>query len=200
MSRVGKIVFGAQEGLRRLRGRLMDAKTAPPGAVYAFEANLNDGTVKKLADYRGQVLLIVNTASACGFTPQYEGLEALHKKYHAQGLRVLGFPSNDFGAQEPGSDADIKTFCSRNFGVSFELFAKVPVKGPAQHPLYKFLTTESGHNGAIAWNFAKFLVDREGRVVERYGPDTELRERNRKGIEERKRRSCDFQYGQPCGH
>ena len=172
MSRVGKIIFGAQEKLRRMT-QDEPAKAAAPGAVYAFEAKLNDGTVRRLSDYKGQVLLIVNTASRCGFTPQYEGLEALHKKYKDQGLRVLGFPSNDFGAQEPGSDADIKGFCSLNFGVTFDLFSKVAVKGAAQHPLYKFLTTESGHNGAIAWNFAKFLVDREGKVVERFGPDTE---------------------------
>ncbi|MBI4423475.1 MAG: glutathione peroxidase [Elusimicrobia bacterium] len=151
----------------------MDTKTAPAGALYAFEARLNDGTLKRLEDYRGQVLLIVNTASECGFTPQYEGLEYLHRTYHGRGLRVLAFPSNDFGAQEPGTDAQIRAFCFSKFAVGFELFGKIAVKGPEAHPLYKFLATESGHNGPIPWNFSKFLVARDGRVVERFGPDTD---------------------------
>lgn len=172
-SKVGKLVFGTQDRFRRIKGKLMDAKTAPAGALYGFEAKLNDGTVKRLDAYKGKVLLIVNTASACGFTPQYEGLEALHQKYKGRGLRVLGFPSNDFGAQEPGTDAQIKGFCSLKFGVTFELFSKIVVKGKDAHPLYRFLTTESGHNGPIPWNFSKFLIGRDGTVAERFGPDTE---------------------------
>ena len=171
--KVGKLVFGAQDRLRRMKGRLTDAKTASPGALYEFEATRADGAGKRLGDYRGKVLLIVNTASECGFTPQYEGLEALYQKYKGRGLRVLAFPTNDFGGQEPGTDAQIKTFCSRNFGVTFDLFSKVVVKGNEAHPLYRFLTTESGHNGPIPWNFSKFLVARDGRVAERFGPDTE---------------------------
>lgn len=171
--KVGKLLFGTQDRLRRIKGKLMDTKTAPSGALYDFEAKLNNGTPKRLGDYRGQVLLIVNTASECGFTPQYEGIEALYRKYKDRGLRVLGFPSNDFGAQEPGTDAQVKDFCSLKFGVSFDLFAKITVKGPQAHPLYRFLTTESGHNGPIPWNFSKFLVARDGRVAERFGPDTE---------------------------
>ncbi|MBI4346204.1 MAG: glutathione peroxidase [Elusimicrobia bacterium] len=151
----------------------MDTKTAAAGKLYDFEVTLNDGKVRKLSDYRGQVLLIVNTASECGFTPQYEGLEALYRKYQDRGLRVLGFPANEFGAQEPGTDSQIKAFCVKNFGVTFDLFAKIVVKGKGIHPLYEFLTTESGHNGPIPWNFAKFVVARDGRVAERFGPDTE---------------------------
>lgn len=173
MSVIGKLVFGTHERFRRLKGKLMDTKTVPAGALYALEAKLNDGTTKRLSDYKGQVLLIVNLASKCGFTPQYAGLEALYKKYKDRGLHVLGFPSNEFGGQEPGSDAAIKEFCSLSFGVSFELFSKITVKGEGAHPVYRFLTTESGHNGAIPWNFSKFVVARDGRVAERFGPDTE---------------------------
>ncbi|MBI5199973.1 MAG: glutathione peroxidase [Elusimicrobia bacterium] len=151
----------------------MDSKAAPAGKIYDFEAKLNDGKARKLGAYKGKVLLIVNTASECGYTPQYEGLEKLHRKYKDRGLAVVGFPANDFGAQEPGSDAQIKSFCLKNFGVTFDLFAKVAVKGAEIHPLFKFLTTESGHNGAIPWNFSKFVVARDGRVAERFGPDTE---------------------------
>jgi len=183
--KVGKLVFGTREKLRKLKGKLMDTKAAPAGALYDLEAKLNDGKPRKLGDYKGKVLLIVNTASECGFTPQYEGLEALHKKYKDRGLVVLGFPANEFGAQEPGTDADIKTFCMKNFGVTFELFAKIVVKGEGIHPVYKFLTTESGHNGPISWNFAKFVVARDGRVAERFGPDTEPGDRALTGVLEK---------------
>lgn len=134
-----------------------------------------NGDSKSLGDYAGNVLLIVNVASYCGYTPQYAGLEALNQKYRDQGLRVLGFPCNDFGAQEPGSNEDILTFCSTRYGASFELFDKVHAKGSAQHPLYQRLTESSTPPGEVSWNFEKFLVSKTGEVVGRFrsavGPD-----------------------------
>jgi glutathione peroxidase len=143
--------------------------------VYNFSARTIDGKTRKLSDYKGKVLLVVNTASQCGFTPQYKGLEALYRKYQDKGLVVLGFPSNQFGAQEPGPDSEIAEFCEVNYGVTFPMFSKIDVNGDAAHPLYKYLTTEKkGLLGseAIKWNFTKFLVDRKGTVVERYAPTT----------------------------
>ncbi len=137
-------------------------------SVLSFTMKANDGTPKPLADYKGKVLLIVNTASECGYTPQYEGLEKLYEKYRDRGLVVLAFPANEFGAQEPGTDEQIKTFCSTKYHVTFPIFAKSVVKGQGINPLYKFLTTEAGFNGDITWNFNKFLVDRSGKVVARY--------------------------------
>lgn len=136
-----------------------------------------DGKETSLKAYTGKVLLIVNVASKCGYTPQYEGLEALHRKYREQGLAVLGFPSNDFGGQEPGTNAEIKQFCSSKFDVSFPLFDKVKVKGPEQHPLYAALTgPEAATPGPVKWNFGKFLVGRDGKVLTRFdsnvGPDS----------------------------
>ncbi len=148
----------------------------PAHAVYDFSAPLLDGRTVCLADFRGRVLLIVNTASKCGFTPQYAGLEELFRAYKDRGLEVLGFPCNQFGAQEPGSAEEIGAFCEKNYGVSFPVFAKIDVNGEFAHPLYRFLKGEkSGIFGteAIKWNFTKFLVDRQGKVVERYGPSTE---------------------------
>jgi glutathione peroxidase len=144
-------------------------------SVYDFSATTIDGKPRKLADYKGKVLLVVNTASKCGFTPQYKGLEALYKKYKDKGLVVLGFPSNQFGAQEPGPESEIAEFCEMNFGVTFPLFSKVDVNGDAAHPLFKYLTsTKKGLLGSegIKWNFTKFLVDKKGEVVERYAPTT----------------------------
>ena len=143
-------------------------------SIYSFTAALNDGQPKSLADYQGKVLLIVNTASQCGFTPQYKGLQELYAKYHARGLEVLGFPCNQFGHQEPGSDTDIKSFCDLNYGVEFPIFSKIDVNGDAAHPLYKFLKDKkSGLLGrSIRWNFTKFLIDRQGNVVKRYAPQT----------------------------
>ena len=141
--------------------------------IYDFDATTIDGRPISLADYRGRVLLIVNTASQCGFTPQFEGLEQLHQRYEAAGLSVLGFPSNQFGAQDPGSDAEIGAFCRRNHGVSFRMMHKVDVNGDHALPLYRWLTHEKpGLLGteAIKWNFTKFLVGRDGRVVRRYAP------------------------------
>ena len=142
-------------------------------SVYDFNAKTLDGREVSLGDYRDQVLLIVNTASKCGFTPQYEGLEALYKAHHAAGLAVLGFPCNQFGAQEPGDEAEIANFCSLTYDVTFPLFAKIEVNGDGADPLYAFLKkAKPGLLGteAIKWNFTKFLVDRTGAVVRRYAP------------------------------
>ena len=142
-------------------------------SIYDFSCKTSKGQPKALKDYAGKVLLIVNTASKCGFTPQYKGLEALHQKLHGKGLAVLGFPCNQFGGQEPGTEADIASFCELNFGVTFPLFAKVDVNGDAA-ALWKWLKQEKpGLLGseAIKWNFTKFLVDREGKVVARYAPN-----------------------------
>jgi glutathione peroxidase len=127
-----------------------------------------DGAEKSLGDYAGQVLLIVNVASQCGYTPQYKGLEALNQKYSAAGLRVLGFPCNDYGMQEPGSNAEIQTFCETRYGVTFPMFDKVHAKGPQQHPLYARLTQAVAPQGDVGWNFEKFLVNKQGEVVARY--------------------------------
>ncbi|NNG25859.1 glutathione peroxidase [Telluria aromaticivorans] len=143
--------------------------------VFDFTANGLDGQPVSLEHYRGKVLLIVNTASACGFTPQYKGLEELHQQYGQRGLAVLGFPCNQFGKQEPGTEAEIGEFCEKNYGVSFPLFAKVDVNGDEAHPLFKHLKGEKpGVLGteAIKWNFTKFLVGRDGEVVKRYAPAT----------------------------
>ena len=147
----------------------------PAETVYEFSAPLLDGRTASLDEFKGRLLLIVNTASKCGFTPQYAGLEELFRKYKERGLAVLGFPCNQFGAQEPGSAEQIGSFCERNYGVSFSIFAKIDVNGPDAHPLYRYLNSEkSGILGTevIKWNFTKFLVDRQGKVVDRYGPAT----------------------------
>jgi glutathione peroxidase len=143
------------------------------GSIYDFEAQSIDGRPVALADYRGKVLLVVNTASKCGFTPQFAGLEELHKRYAPQGLTVLGFPSNQFGAQDPGSNDEIGAFCTKNYGVSFPMMSKIDVNGNHAAPLYQWLTKEKpGLLGstAIKWNFTKFLVARDGRVIRRYAP------------------------------
>ena len=142
-------------------------------SLYDFSVQDIDAQPQSLRDYAGRVLLIVNTASKCGFTPQYKGLEALHRKYEAKGLTVMGFPCDQFGHQEPGDEAEIKNFCSVNYDVRFPLFAKVEVNGKGAHPLFQYLKKEAkGILGseAIKWNFTKFLIDREGRVVRRYAP------------------------------
>ncbi|MDQ2746520.1 MAG: glutathione peroxidase [Acidobacteriota bacterium] len=130
-----------------------------------------DGKEVALNKYKGDVLLIVNTASKCGYTPQYEGLEAIYTKYNSQGLEILGFPANNFGGQEPGTESEIKEFCESKYKVTFPMFAKISVKGDDQHPLYNFLTnkeTDPQFAGDISWNFNKFLVDRSGKVVARF--------------------------------
>jgi len=141
------------------------------GRVYEFEMTTIDGKPAKLSKYKGHPLLIVNTASLCGFTPQYTDLEALYQTYKDKGLRIAAFPANEFGAQEPGTDADIKSLCLTKFALTFDLYSKIAVKGPAIHPLYKYLTTEAGFNGDIPWNFSKFLVNKDGQVVARFGPE-----------------------------
>ncbi|MCF7838800.1 MAG: glutathione peroxidase [Candidatus Marinimicrobia bacterium] len=145
---------------------------APAEGLYAFNVNSIAGDPISLATYRGQVLLIVNVASRCGFTKQYGGLQALYEQYRERGFTILGFPANDFMGQEPGSNEDIATFCQANFGVTFPLFEKISVKGKHQAPLYAWLTDETihpAHGGAISWNFNKFLVNRSGEVVGRFG-------------------------------
>lgn len=145
--------------------------------LYDFKVKTIDGSSVSLADYKGKVLLIVNVASECGLTPHYEGLQDLYQQYKDQGLVVLGFPCNQFGAQEPGTDQDIKQFCTTRFGVSFPMFSKIDVNGPDADPLYDYLKQqqpgENSDSANIEWNFAKFLVDREGRVVHRFHPKTE---------------------------
>ncbi len=142
-------------------------------SIYEFNATNINGQEVSLGDYQGKVILIVNTASKCGFTPQFEGLENLHKDLAEQGLVVLGFPCNQFGKQEPGSDDQIEEFCQLNYGVSFPMFSKIEVNGSNTHPLYKYLKQEAkGLLGSknIKWNFTKFLINRQGEVVKRYAP------------------------------
>jgi glutathione peroxidase len=141
----------------------------PPVLSYTMKSL--SGKDVDLGQYRGKVLLIVNTASKCGYTPQYAGLEKLHEKYADKGLAVLGFPCNDFGAQEPGTAEEISTFCTEHYGVKFDMFSKIDVKGPDQHPLYKYLTGPDANKpfpGVVKWNFEKFLVSRDGTIVARY--------------------------------
>jgi len=148
-------------------------------AIYDFTARALSGEDRPLSDFSGKVLLIVNTASKCGFTPQYKGLEALRQQYGPQGFEVLGFPCNQFGAEEPGDAAEIASFCSANYGVSFPMFAKIEVNGPDAHPLFAHLKREQPglpsmpwfwDSQSIKWNFTKFLVDRRGRVAKRFSP------------------------------
>jgi len=144
--------------------------------IYDFAVSDIHGKQRKLEEFKGKVMLIVNVASKCGFTPQYKGLEALYEQLHSRGLEVLGFPCNQFGAQEPGTAQEIESFCEMNYGVTFPLFAKVDVNGKDAAPVYKYLKKEKpGLLGseAIKWNFTKFLVDRDGKVVERYGSNVE---------------------------
>ena len=140
--------------------------------IYDFTLPSIDGKPLPLANFMGKVVLLVNVASRCGYTPQYSALEAVYEKYKDRGFVILGFPANNFGAQEPGTNEEIKTFCSRNYSVSFPMYAKVSVKGDDQTPLYQYLTGKTGPKleGDIKWNFTKFLVDRNGRVEQRFEP------------------------------
>ena len=143
---------------------------APPAALN-FTMNSLDGKPVDLAKYQGNVVLMVNVASQCGYTPQYEGLEELHKRYASRGLRLLGFPSNDFGQQEPGTNSEIADFCKKNYGVEFDMFSKISVVGNSKAPLYKYLTsaqTNPRFAGEIEWNFEKFLIGRNGQVIARF--------------------------------
>jgi len=142
------------------------------GGLYSFTLNSIDGQPAPLADYKGKVVLIVNVASQCGYTPQYSALESIYEKYKDQGFVILGFPANNFGAQEPGSNEEIKTFCTRKYSVKFPMYSKISVKGADQAPLYAYLTKDTGPGiaGDIKWNFTKFLVDRNGKVIQRFEP------------------------------
>ena len=143
--------------------------------LYDFEHKSITGEQQSLADYRGKVALVVNVASKCGLTPQYEGLEELYRSYKERGLTVLGFPCNQFAGQEPGTEAEIQTFCSTKYDVSFPLFGKLDVNGPARHPLYAWLTgeqTQPEEAGDVKWNFGKFLIGRDGAVIARFSPTT----------------------------
>lgn len=143
-------------------------------SLHTFTATSIDGQDVDLSAYAGQVVLVVNTASQCGFTPQYKGLQELHDAYNAQGFAVLGFPCDQFGGQEPGEDAEIAGFCERNFGVTFPLFSKVEVNGDGAHPLYQWMRSEKGGllGSKIKWNFTKYLVGKDGQVISRYSPTT----------------------------
>src|SRR5438874_2741984 len=157
---------------------LTSAQTKPAGgakvpAALNFTMNSISGKAVDLSKYQGRVVLMVNVASQCGFTPQYEGLEGLHKKYVAKGLSILGFPANEFGAQEPGTNSEIAQFCKQNYGVEFDMFSKIVVKGPGQAALYKYLTGHPKFPGQVDWNFEKFLVGRNGEVIGRFKSEVE---------------------------
>lgn len=143
--------------------------------LHDFKATALDGKEISLGDYAGEVVLVVNTASQCGFTPQLAGLETLHEKYRGRGFTVLGFPCNQFGGQEPGTEEEIGAFCQKNYGVTFPMFAKIDVNGSGEHPLYAWLKSEKGGllGARIKWNFTKFLVGRDGTVLGRYAPNTD---------------------------
>lgn len=145
---------------------LMSTSLFGASSVYEFTMNSIDGQPLPLANFKGKVLLIVNVASFCGFTPQYEALEAVYEKYKDQGFVIAGFPANNFGAQEPGTNEEIKTFCTRKYNVKFPIYSKISVTGPDKAPLYQFLTDTAG--GEIKWNFTKFLIDRDGKVIARF--------------------------------
>ena len=142
--------------------------------IYDFTAEHMDGSSQAFSDHKGKVLLIVNTASKCGFTPQFEGLEALYQQYKAQGLVVIGFPCNQFGSQDPGSNDEIGAFCQKNYGVSFPMMAKIDVNGKDAHPIFVWLKNQKGGllTDGIKWNFTKFLIDSHGQVIDRYAPTT----------------------------
>jgi glutathione peroxidase len=153
-------------------------KMSEPAAKSVYEFSMKDinGKDVKLADYKGKVLLLVNTASQCGYTPQYKGLQMTYQKYQAQGFTVLGFPANNYGGQEPGSNDEIKEFCTMRYKVTFPMFAKISVKGEDQHPLYQYLTAKESNpqfSGDVTWNFNKFLVSKSGQIIGRFGSKVE---------------------------
>jgi glutathione peroxidase len=158
----------------------MPAAMFGASSVYDFSMNSLDGKPMSIADFKGKVLLLVNVASYCGYTPQYQGLEAIYEKYKDQGLVVVGFPANNFGGQEPGTNSQIKDFCERTYHVKFPMAAKVSVKGSDKTPIYQFLTSPAANPatvGEIQWNFTKFLVDRSGKVIQRFEPPVEPQSR-----------------------
>ena len=150
---------------------LVSAEEKMPSSVLDFTPEGIDGKPYALSQHKGEVLLIVNVASKCGYTPQYAGLEALYKAYHEKGLTVIGVPANEFGAQEPGTNAEIKQFCTAKFNVTFPMLAKEVVKGPGKSPLYKYLTEDNPKKSEISWNFNKFLIGRDGQVIAYYNSD-----------------------------
>jgi glutathione peroxidase len=156
--------------LNLLPGLLMTAAALSAASIHDFTLKSIDGQDMLLSAYKGKAVLIVNTASQCGYTPQYSGLESINKKYAGQGLIVLGVPANNFGGQEPGSNEEIKTFCSRSYKVTFPMASKISVKGGDQHPLFKFLSESAS---APDWNFTKYLVGKDGKVIKRFGPSAE---------------------------
>ncbi len=159
------------------RSKSGSSRSATVSTLYDFSVKTIDGQPKSLKDYQGKPVLLVNVASACGLTPQYKGLEKLSREFRDQGLVVLGLPCNQFGAQEPGSEAEIKQFCSLNYDVSFPLTSKIEVNGAGAHPLYAWLRGETG-GGDIQWNFEKFLIGKDGRIVKRYSPKMEPEDRS----------------------
>jgi glutathione peroxidase len=172
--------FSCVEILNKVRGYLlfgalliMASSLFAASGIYSFSPNSIEGNPVPLADYKGKVVLVVNVASQCGYTPQYSALEAVYEKYKDRGLVILGFPANNFGSQEPGTNEEIRTFCTRKYSVTFPMYAKISVKGADQSPLYSYLTKETGPgvSGDIKWNFTKFLVDRNGKVVQRFEPE-----------------------------
>jgi glutathione peroxidase len=154
--------------LRKLALVALSVSAMSAATIYDFTMKSIDGVPTPLSQYKGKVVLVVNVASKCGFTPQYEGLEAIYKKYRDQGLVVLGFPANNFMSQEPGTEAEIKQFCTRKYNVDFPMFSKSDVKGDGETPLYRYLTAENG--GEIKWNFTKFLIGRDGTILARFEP------------------------------
>ncbi len=155
---------------------LMSITAFAASSVHDFTLNALDGTSTPLANFKGKVMLMVNVASQCGYTPQYEGLQSLYAKYRGQGLIVAGFPANNFGGQEPGSNAEIGSFCRSKYGVTFPMFSKLSVLGTDKAPLYQFLTDKKSNpqtGGDIRWNFTKFLIDRNGKVIQRFEPEVE---------------------------
>jgi glutathione peroxidase len=155
---------------------LVPAAALAASSVHEFTLDAINGTPTPLASFKGKVMLIVNVASQCGYTPQYEGLQALYAKYKDQALVITGFPANNFGGQEPGTNAEIGAFCKSKFGVTFPMFSKISVEGSDKAPLYQFLTDKKVNpktGGEIQWNFTKFLVDRDGKVIQRFEPDVE---------------------------
>lgn len=154
---------------------IMFTDTERTDNIYQYELNTIDGEMVSLEEYSGEVILVVNTASECGYTGQYEGLQEIYETYSDQGFKVLGFPANNFGGQEPGSDDEIATFCELNYGVTFPMFSKISVKGDDQHPLFDYLTNleNPDFTGEVSWNFEKFLIDRNGNLVRRFKSNVE---------------------------
>jgi glutathione peroxidase len=172
MKIIFNVIFSAACVLSLAAAQQKEMNMGQQPKLYSFVMKTIDGKDKPLSDYKGKVLMIVNVASKCGNTPQYKALEALYEKYKERGFVILGFPANNFLWQEPGTDAEIKQFCTLNYGVTFDMFSKIDVKGKNQHPLYKYLTEETSVPGKVEWNFQKYLVDKHGNVVQKFSPKT----------------------------